>query len=273
MHPTWAERYYRAIDAVHEAGRHALEYFDRPVHVEWKENASPVTVADREAELVLRNSLLGRFAQDGFLGEEFGEKQGTSGFRWIIDPIDGTRNFVRGIPLWGTLVGLEFEGDPIAGICYFPALHKTYRALRGDGAYRDGRKIHVSTVSKLADSQIFFSGLGWLVSGPVKTGFLELVDQTQRQRGFGDCYAFCLIAQGSGEAMVEYGVHAWDVAALMPIIEEAGGVMTDWDGQRNLHRPDVLASNKLLHQEVLALLKKGQGDFQPGVLQHGEKVT
>lgn len=273
MHPTWAERYYRAIDAVHEAGRHALEYFDRPVHVEWKDNASPVTVADREAEMVLRNALIGRFTTDGFLGEEFGEKPGTSGFRWIIDPIDGTRNFVRGIPLWGTLVGLEYDGEPIAGICYFPALHQTFRALRGDGAYRDGRKIHVSTIAKLADSQIFYSGLGWLMAGPVKPGFLELVEQTQRQRGIGDCYAFALVAQGAGECMVEYGVHPWDVAALVPIIEEAGGMVTDWDGHRTIQRPDILASNKLVHQEVLELLRHDRGPFQPGTIQRGDKVT
>ena len=255
MNATWKERYRRAIDAAHEAGRLALAYFDQPLTVEWKENATPVTVADREAEELLRTRLLSHFPQDGFLGEEFGEVKGSSGFRWIIDPIDGTRSFVRGIPIWATLVGLEFNGDPIGGICFLPALQQTYRALRGDGAFRDDRKLAVSQITELAEAQMFYSSVSWFRKAGAEQTFLGMVGQTQRQRGFGDFYGFMLVAQGSGEFMVEWGVSPWDIAALMPIVEEAGGMVTDWEGNRTIHRKDILASNGLTHATVLQMLQ------------------
>jgi histidinol-phosphatase len=269
------ERYLRAIDATVAAGKLALGYFDTNLTVEWKENETPVTVADRNAELLLRDQILKHFPNDSFLGEEFPETVGTSGFRWIVDPIDGTRSFVRGIPIWGTLVGLEFNGDPVAGTCYMPAYGGImYRGLRGDGAYRDDRRIHVSTVNTLPDSQVFYSSISWFVKGGAKEAFVDLVGKTQRQRGYGDFYGFMLVAQGSGEYMVEYGVSPWDVAALVPIIEEAGGTFTDWDGNRTIHRPDVLASNSILHRQGLEILRVGRGaDFAPGVLQNKKHVT
>src|ERR1700722_7666778 len=150
MNADWRSRYDAAIEAAEKAGELALQYFDHDLAVEWKQDHSPVTVADREAEALLRATLLGHFRDDGFLGEESGDPPGASGYRWIIDPIDGTRSFVRGIPLWATLVGLEYRGECIGGICRVPALKQTFRALRGDGAYRDERRLHVSTVDSLA---------------------------------------------------------------------------------------------------------------------------
>jgi histidinol-phosphatase len=254
MDAAWTERYFRALDAAHEAGRLALDFFDSPITVEWKDNATPVTVADRAAEELLRTRLLSRFKQDGFLGEESGEVKGSSGFRWIIDPIDGTRSFVRGIPIWATLLGLEFNGDPIAGICFLPAMQQTYRALRGDGAYRNERRLQVSKVNDLKESQLFYSSMSWFIKAGAKDTFMDLVARTQRQRGFGDFYGFMLVAQGSGELMVEYGVSPWDIAALMPIIEEAGGKVTDWEGTRTINRRDIIASNSVLHDTTLQLL-------------------
>src|SRR4051812_7545852 len=132
MNPAWRSRYDAALTAAAEAGRHALSYFDQGIAVEWKGDRSPVTRADREAEQMLRTTLLRHFPHDGFLGEEFGDQPGTSGFRWIVDPVDGTRSFVRNIPIWATLVGLTYRDEAIAGICYVPALGQTYHALRGD---------------------------------------------------------------------------------------------------------------------------------------------
>ncbi|HMP16623.1 MAG TPA: inositol monophosphatase family protein, partial [Gemmatales bacterium] len=209
MNPASIERYRRALDAARDAGKLALSYFDNHVAVEWKENDTPVTVADRKAEELLRSRLLGLFPQDAFLGEESGKVAGSSGFRWIIDPIDGTRSFVRGIPLWGTLVGLEYEGDPIAGVCFMPAFGKEgqmFHGLRGHGAFRDDTRIRVSTVSTLEESQVFYSSLAWFMASGVKEAFLEITQTSQRQRGFGDFYGFMLVAQGSGEMMIEYGV-------------------------------------------------------------------
>jgi histidinol-phosphatase len=255
LNPEWRSRYEVAVSAARRAGRLALGYFDGSFLVETKADQSPVTVADREAESLLRRVLLEAFPGDGVLGEEHGDTPGPSGYRWILDPIDGTRNFVRGIPVWATLIGLEYRGEPIAGIAEVPALKQTFRALRGDGAYRDDTRIHVSEVAELSKSFVFYSSLSWFVKAGRQEAFLELCRSTHQQRGFGDFYGHLLVAQGSGELMVEHGVHVWDVAAIQPIVEEAGGRFSDWDGNVTIHRPDVLISNGKVHDQALALLR------------------
>lgn len=254
MNPEWRTRYELMVETAQQAGQLALRYFDADVAVEWKQDHSPVTVADREAEALLRATLLRTFPHDGFLGEESGDAPGTSGFRWIIDPVDGTRSFVRGVPLWATLVGLEYKDEQIAGVAVVPALGNTYRALRGDGAYRDSRRIRVSDVATLSEANLFYSSISWFVKAGRQDAFLKLAAMTQRQRGYGDFYGFVLVAQGSGDVMFEHGCHAWDLAALQVIVEEAGGRMTAWDGKPDIHRPDVIASNGKLHDAVLAVL-------------------
>jgi histidinol-phosphatase len=255
MKAEWRNRYELAVGVAKDAARLALGYFDINVAVEWKQDQSPVTVADREAEQLLRTKLLGRFPGDGFLGEESGDAPGSSGFRWVIDPVDGTRSFVRGIPLWATLVGLEYKGEQIAGVAEVPALGHGYRALRGDGAYRNDRRIHVSEVASLGEAQLFYSSLSWFIKAGKRDEFLDLAARTQRQRGFGDFYGFVLVAQGSGELMVEHGCHAWDLAATKVVVEEAGGRFTDWSGGADIFRPDVVASNGKLHEEALRILR------------------
>ena len=254
MNPDWRNRYEVGVDAARKAGELALAYFGNNVQVEWKADASPVTIADQNAEKLLRETLLGRFPTDGFLGEEFGDTPGTSGYRWIIDPIDGTRSFVRGVPLWATLVGLEYKGELLAGITFIPALNQTYRALRGDGAFRDDRRIHVSAVDRLDKAHLYYSSINWFIKAGTDREFMALYTQTERQRGFGDFYGFVLVAEGAGDIMVEHGVHAWDVAALIPLLEEAGGKMTAWDGTVDIHRPDVLATNGRLHASAMRFL-------------------
>jgi histidinol-phosphatase len=254
MNADWRTRYDLAVRAAREAGDLANDIFDKSVEVEWKADQSPVTIADRRAERHIREVVAKHFPDDGLLGEEEGDQPGSSGFRWIIDPIDGTRSFVRGIPIWATLIGLEYKDEQIGGVCYAPALGQTYRALRGDGAYRNDRPIRVSDVGTLAESLLCYSSIGWFRKGGREATFLDLCRRTQRQRGYGDFYGFVLVAQGSCELMVEHGVHAWDVAATKVIVEEAGGRFTDWDGTPTIHRPDVLASNGRLHAEVLAIL-------------------
>jgi histidinol-phosphatase len=259
MNADWRNRYEAALDAAQQAGQFALHYFDRDIAVEWKSDDSPVTMADRGAEELLRQALLGKFPADGFLGEEFGATPGPSGFRWIIDPIDGTRSFVRGIPIWACMVGLEYKGELIAGVVFLPALMQVYRALRGDGAYRDERRIHVSDVATLDKAHVYYSSIAWFKKAGHEKQFLNLVNLTERQRGFGDFYGFVMVAQGSGEIMVEHGVHAWDLAALVPIVEEAGGKLTAWDGKLDIEKPDVLASNGLLHEKVLRIINAVPG--------------
>jgi len=270
----WLTRYELAQKLAQQAGQVALQYFDRPLDVEWKDNQSPVTIADRRAEETLRHVLLDAYPEDGFLGEESGAQPGRSGYRWIVDPIDGTRNFVRGIPLWGTLIGLEYRGEVVAGVAYLPALGQLFHALKGAGAYRDGRRLRVSRVDAWQESQIFYSGVRWFLQSAARQAFIELCARTQRQRGIGDCYGFLLVAQGSGEAMVEYGVHPWDVAALKIIVEEAGGKCTDWTGRPDIARPDIVASNGLMHERLLAVLRDyWSGPFHPERIENEAAIT
>jgi histidinol-phosphatase len=261
MNREWQSRSDLMIRAAREAGRIALAHYpdlkaaDFTAQVIWKSDNSPVTVADREAEAHLRKVLLTAFPGDGFLGEESGDLVGKTGFRWIVDPIDGTRSFVRGVPHWATLVGLECDGQPIAGVAYEPVIDRVWRALQGAGAFRDDQRIHVSRIDNLKESVMFYSSLSWFVKAGRANQFLQLVAKTQRQRGFGDYYGHLLVAQGAGEFMVEHGVHAWDVAALKVIVEEAGGRFTDWSGAPTIHTPDCLASNGLLHDRILEILQ------------------
>jgi histidinol-phosphatase len=257
MNPEWKSRHDTAIEAAQRAGQLALRYFTESVTVEWKHDQSPVTIADREAEQLLREHLLARFPRDGFLGEEFGERAGTSGFRWIIDPIDGTRSFVRGIPIWATLVGLEFQGEQISGVVDMSTMKTSYHALRGDGAFRNGQRIRVSDIGSLDKSLLFYSSISWFIKAKKEREFMELARQTERQRGFGDFYGFVLVAQGSGEVMAEHGVKSWDVAAVKVLVEEAGGRFTDWDGTPTIHRPDVIASNGRVHEAARRILGGG----------------
>ncbi len=254
MQPCLKDRYHAALAAVEKASRSAWKHFIQGVAVETKSDATPVTVADREAESLLRDHLGKLFPNDGFLGEEFGDQLGTSGYRWIADPIDGTRNFVRGVPLWGTLLGLEYKGDLVAGVCACPGTGQTWHAMSGGGAWLGEKKITVSDFAELKKSHIYYSSISYFDKNGKAHAFLDLVRETERQRGFGDYFGFMLVAQGAGEAMIDHGVHAWDVAACKPIIDEAGGKMTNWDGGWDLFKPDVIASNGVLHSVLVKAL-------------------
>ncbi|NBO93667.1 MAG: histidinol phosphate phosphatase [Planctomycetia bacterium] len=254
MNADWRSRYEQAIDITRKAGKVAHAYYDKPLEVMTKGDESPVTIADRATEQFLREHLARAFPGDGFLGEEFGDTPSSTGYRWIMDPIDGTRSFVRGIPLWGTMVGLEYKGELVAGVIDCACQGSTWHAVRGGGAYRDDQKISVSKVTELSKANLFYSGLNWFVKAGREKQFLELVRRTERQRGYGDWYGFMLAAQGAGEAMIEYGVHSWDVAAVVPIVVEAGGLFSCWDGSMSIDRPDVIVSNGILHDQLLGIL-------------------
>ncbi|MBO0698664.1 MAG: histidinol phosphate phosphatase [Zavarzinella sp.] len=255
MNAEWRSRYEVMVEAARAAGQVALGYFDRDVAVQWKEDRSPVTVADRNAEQALRERLSATFPNDGFLGEEFGTSPGSTGYRWIIDPIDGTRSFVRNIPHWATLVGLEYRGEMIAGVSYAPADGQLYRALRGEGAYKNDRRVRVSDVVTLDKALAAYSGVQFFQKAGKERQFLNIVHGVDRARGFGDYYGFVLVAQGSCDLMVDYGVHIWDIAGLKVIVEEAGGRFSDWDGAADLERPDCVATNGKLHNAALELLR------------------
>ena len=255
MNAEWRTRYQLAVEAARRAGDLARGFYESSFDVEHKADNSPVTVADKSAEELIRKLVTEHFPADGFLGEEFGDQPGESGFRWVIDPIDGTKSFIRHVPIWATLIGLEYKGEQIGGVAHIPVFGMTYRALRGDGAYMNERRIRVSDVPTLAGSLVCYSSINWFTRAGRERAFIELANRTARQRGYGDFYGFVLVAEGAADLMVEHGVNPWDVAATKAIVEEAGGRFTDWDDTPTIHRPDVLASNGKVHDEALTILR------------------
>ncbi len=250
-----------ALSGARAAGDHTLRYFQREdLAVELKADSSPVTIADREAEQLLRAQIQAAFPQDGIVGEEFGETAGSSGYRWILDPIDGTKSFISGVPLYGTLVGVDFENRSILGVIYIPGLQECVYAATGGGAWyvrRDEppRPAKVSQKGKLADSL-------FLTSSPLtfrKTNRVAAYDKLNASvwlsRTWGDCYGYLLVATGRAEVMVDPQMSVWDAAALQPILEEAGGTFTDWTGKPTIYSGEGIATNGLVLQEVLACVK------------------
>jgi histidinol-phosphatase len=241
------------VEAARAGGAVALEHYRRGFEVTLKADRSPVTEADREAERAIVGVLRGRCPDHGVLGEELGEA-GPRDRRFIIDPIDGTRNFVRRIPTWAVMIGLEEEGVVTAGAVFQPVTGVLHTAWRGQGAFRDGERIRVSRVDALDRALVVHSSLNFLRRSRYWDGFLTLVDRTQVQRGFGDYSAYLWVAEGQGEIALSTTVKAWDVAAIKVIVEEAGGRLTDLDGHRGIYGSTVLASNGLLHNEAIAAL-------------------
>lgn len=241
-----------AIDVARRGGRHALSYFNRGATVEWKADQTPVTVADREAESLMRETIGRTFPDHTILGEEQGETPGSAPYRWILDPIDGTRTFVRGVPLFGTLVAVEGLEGPTVGVIYLPALDEMIAAARGEGCTWNGRPCRVSATDRLEDALLTLTDDR--VARATGRGYQELALGTQLVRTWGDCYAYALVATGRAEVALDVGMRIWDCAALLPIIEEAGGRFTDWRGHRSIETGDVVATNGALHDEVLARL-------------------
>jgi histidinol-phosphatase len=244
------------VEAARAGGEVALAHYRRGVSVTLKADRSPVTEADHESERAIADVLRARCPDHGVLGEETGES-GARDRRFIIDPIDGTRNFVRRIPTWAVLIGLEEAGVVTAGVVYQPATGVLHTAWRGQGAYRDGEPIRVSPIDALDRALVVHSSVNFLRRSRHWEGFLQLADRTQVQRGFGDFSAYLWVAEGQGEIALSTTVKAWDVAALKVIVEEAGGRLTDLDGCDGIYGTTVFASNGLLHDAALTVMRGG----------------
>ncbi|HEY8516626.1 MAG TPA: histidinol-phosphatase [Candidatus Binatia bacterium] len=253
--PSYERELEVARRAVEEAGRVTLEYFRRDFTVERKADDTPVTIADRRAEQSLRAALAEAFPDDGVLGEEFGTLEGRSGRRWIIDPIDGTQSFIRGVPLYGVLLGLEDGGRCVVGAAGFPALGETYFAARGAGAWCNDQRISVSRVATLAEATVLTSDAKPEHYGDFYPGYERLLRASARQRGWGDCYGYALVARGAADVMVDPKLNPWDIAAIIPILEEAGGAFFDWSGETRIDGGSGIGTNGLLREQVLALLR------------------
>jgi len=245
---------YAAADVARLAGDHALGYFRRAVTVETKGDGSPVTIADREAEERARTWIEARFPDDGVLGEEFGTVRPQARRRWIVDPIDGTKSFVRGVPLWGTLVAVA-EGDTVlAGAMYFPAVSELVAAAAGSGAWWNGTRCRVSSVGALSRAAVLTTDDRFTASAGRRAAWGRLASEAAVSRTWGDCYGYLLVATGRAEAMVDDVVSPWDAAALMPVITEAGGVFTSWDGAATAFGGDAIATNGVLAAVVRSVL-------------------
>ena len=248
-----------AAELAQVGGRSTLKYFQAGVSVEIKEDATPVTVADRQAEQIIRDGLKKAFPDDGIFGEEFGNEVGLSGRRWIIDPIDGTKSFVRGVPLYGVLVGMENEhGDVVVGAAYLPALDEMVHAAIGHGCWWNGRRACVSDVSDLTSACVCYTSTrNFGVCGHDRL-LEDLGSKVGLLRGWGDCYGHLLVATGRAEIMLDPILSPWDCAALVPILSEAGGSFTDWRGTVTIDGKNGLSTNGLLLNDVLSWLSPGE---------------
>jgi histidinol phosphatase-like enzyme (inositol monophosphatase family) len=258
MQPTAKEILEVALDAAYRAGRITLGYFDeRGLGVEQKEDLSPVTVADRMSEESIRSAIARAFPTHAIVGEEFGRQAGSADVIWYIDPIDGTKSFIRGVPLYGVMIGVEIAGNPSVGVVNFPALDEIYWGATGEGSYRNGRRNQVSTISELPDAALMTTSIAGIERDPeMLAGYRALVAQVALDRTWGDCYGHMLVASGRAEIMLDPKMSVWDSAALLPIVEEAGGVFTDWQGERTIHGRSAVSTNQALAETVRVILRE-----------------
>jgi histidinol-phosphatase len=250
-----------AVEAAREAGRVTLDYFRRDdLDIELKCDDTPVTAADRRAEEYLRQRIATAFPADGILGEELGEQPGTSGFRWVLDPIDGTKSFIHGVPLYATLIGVECEGQSVLGVIRIPAMDECVYAARGLGAWHNWadqsrRSARVSPQRSLAQSLFVTSEVLSFDKMGRRAAYDRLQAAARLTRTWGDAYGYLMVATGRAEIMVDPVMALWDAAPMPVILEEAGGTFTDWSGNPGHQAGEGVATNKALLREVLPLLQ------------------
>jgi histidinol phosphatase-like enzyme (inositol monophosphatase family) len=251
-----------AVEIAREAGEITLGYFGQDnFQVERKADDSPVTIADRSSEQHLRQRIKAAFPGDGVLGEEFGEQAGTSGYRWILDPIDGTKSFIHGVPLYGTLIGVEYQQASCLGVIHIPPSCETVYAAAGEGAWyskhgSSPRATRVGVCARLDQALFCTSEVdGFLKVGRFET-FAALSQTARLVRTWGDCYGYLLVATGRADLMVDPRMHVWDAAALLPILMEAGGVFTDWQGQPTIYGGNGIATNQQLLASVVEFTRE-----------------
>ena len=250
-----------AVRIAREAGGITQRYFKRPLQPERKHDNSLVTIADRETEHYLRASIEEAFPDDAILGEEQGERPGTSRRRWILDPIDGTYSFVHGVPLYAVLIGLEIEAQTVLGVVNLPAAGEIVYAARGLGCFWNDKPARTSSTKSLADALLLATDFG---SGDDKFGpaIRSLQKEVGARRTWGDAYGHVLVATGRADIMLDPVMNVWDCAALLPILEEVGGSFTDWKGNRTIHGGNAISTNGLLLQEVLNRIEQPFGNQQ-----------
>jgi len=257
-----ADRLSIALTLAASAGDLIMSHFKHArLDAESKADGSPVTIADRAAETCIRIGIRNAFPNDTLRGEEHDDEQGTSDFTWVIDPIDGTVSFMHGVPVFGTLIGIERDGLPVAGVMHFPALDETAWAASGGGAWHrvgehQAERVQVSNCDTLCDAMVCTTSFDYFRNQPWEDAFFRIAHASGRTRGWSDCHSELLLVTGRIDAVVEPVLNPWDISAIIAVLHEAGGRFTDWNGQRE-GRSDVtpgLATNGYLHDELLAVL-------------------
>jgi histidinol phosphatase-like enzyme (inositol monophosphatase family) len=253
-------RYHFAQEVAVQAADFVRSHFQTGVAVERKGDTSPVTIADRGAEELLRQTISSAFPKDGIIGEELGVTQGESGYRWILDPIDGTKSFISDVPLFGTMVAVERDGQGLIGVISFPGLGATrIDAMVGGGAWEttsDGRRrqAKVSQTNRLKDGLVLTTDWEGFRERNAESHLNTVAAASWFMRTWGDCYGHYLVATGRAVAMIDARLKIWDAAALQPIVEEAGGTFTDWTGKSTINAPEGISTNGVVTDELLDLL-------------------
>jgi len=245
-----------AVGIAREAGAMTLQYFKGSFAAERKADNSFVTIADREAERFLRRQIEQTFPDDAILGEEEGEKSGRSGKRWIIDPIDGTYSFVHGVPLYAVLIGLEVSAESLLGVVNLPALKETVYAAQGLGCFYNDEPARVSSTASLDEALLLSTDFGACEQFGFGPAAEALQQRVHARRTWGDAYGHVLVATGRADIMLDPVMNVWDCAALLPIIEQAGGTFTNWGGARTIDGGNAISTNGRLFADVMNLIKR-----------------
>ncbi|MDH3202679.1 MAG: inositol phosphatase [Myxococcales bacterium] len=241
-------------DVIVRAGEIALKHFDRGVIPERKPDRSPVTAADREVEQVIRDYVMERYPHAEFYGEETGRHGDNAELRFIVDPIDGTRAFIRGLPTWSVLLGIEVEGSPVVGIAYMPSAGDLFVGALGQGTTHNGEQAHVSKVTSLSDATVMHGSLQQFTEAGVGDTLVGLAGACDSARGYPDFDGYRQVLLGRADAMVDPGVKPWDICAAAVLIREAGGRLTSMTGEETIYGGSAVASNGAIHDDLVAAL-------------------
>jgi histidinol-phosphatase len=248
-----------ATETAYLAGKTTLAHFQVGLPVDYKGDDTPVTVADRQAEELIRARIEARYPRHAIVGEEYGTKDGVgSSHRWFVDPIDGTKSFVCGVPLYAVLLGLEIEGQVQAGVAYFPALDEMLAAAAGLGCWWNGRRARVSQADSLRHGVVTCGDVAAFAKYGRAEAWQRIQQATYFRAGWGDAYGYLLVATGRVELMLDPVMSVWDCAPFPPILQEAGGYFGDWQGTPTIHAGEALGTTQALLPEVLALVEGRQ---------------
>ncbi|PWT91036.1 MAG: histidinol phosphate phosphatase [Acidobacteria bacterium] len=245
-----------AVEVCEKAGKIALEYFQSDMRIETKSDGSPVTIADRTIEKMIRESIESRFPNHAIIGEEFGAAPSSSDHKWFIDPIDGTKAYSQGVPIFGVMLGLEVKDEMVVGVVNLPALQEMVYAAKGEGCKWNGRTARVSNTSDLKSALLTIAGEEYFTQYGLAETLEKLREAVGWIRTWGDCYGHILVATGRSDLCVDPILNPWDVAALVPILYEAGGTCTDWHGKVNIYSPNGVSTNNELLCDTIRITHK-----------------